>query len=114
MSDVQSPHLVCVIEDQLLNRMAPVDMLEEACFQTIQAATADNGLALMRDRWREVRVLVTDIQTPVVLNGVDLAEEVHRCWPDVLLLVTSGAVTMRNEAFRMTVGSFRSHISRRP
>ena len=29
--------------------------------------------------------------------SVDLAEEVHRCWPNVLLLVTSGGVVLRDE-----------------
>jgi two-component system, response regulator PdtaR len=37
-----------------------------------------------------VRLLFTDSQMPVKLNGMDLAKVVHARWPDVLLVITSG------------------------
>jgi DNA-binding NtrC family response regulator len=89
--------LIFVVEDQALLRMEAVFLLEEAGFRTIDAGNADAALEVMRARWREVRVLFTDVQMPGEIDGVDLAEEVHRCWPHVLLLVTSGGVELRNE-----------------
>ena len=77
--------------------MEAVDLLRDAGFQTIEAANADAALEIMKHRWPEVRVLFTDVQMPGEMNGVDLATEVHRCWPHVLLLVTSGGVSLRDE-----------------
>jgi hypothetical protein len=34
---------------------------------------------------------------PGEIHGVDAAEEVHRCWAHVLLLVTSGGLTLKDE-----------------
>lgn len=92
-----NPNLIFVVEDQALLRMEAVDLLREAGFETIEAANADAALEIMKDRWPEVRVLFTDIQMPGEMNGVDLATEVHRCWPHVLLLVTSCGVALKDE-----------------
>lgn len=64
------PSLIFVVEDQAILRMEAVDLLR-------QLAT-------------------TQCQMPGSLNGVDLAREVHRCWPEVLLLVTSGGLTLKD------------------
>ncbi len=77
--------------------MEAVDLLQEAGFETIDAENSDFALEIMRLRWREVRVLFTDVQMPGRMDGVDLATEVHRCWPHVLLLVTSGGVALTDE-----------------
>ena len=95
--DKPRPHLVFVVEHQALLRMGAVDLLREAGFETIEAESADAALAIMKERWPEVRVLFTDVQMPGELDGVDLVTEVHRCWPDVLLLVTSGGVALKDE-----------------
>lgn len=92
-----TPSLIFVVEDQALLRMEAVDLLQEAGFETIEAANADVALEMMRSRWQDVRVLFTDVQMPGELDGVDLAKEVHRCWPDVLLMVTSGGVHLSDE-----------------
>ena len=93
----RDPSLVFVVEDQAILRLEAVQLLREAGYDTIDAASGDVALDVMRARWREVRVLFTDVQMPGTLNGVDLAKEVHRCWPDVLLLVTSADVALRDE-----------------
>ncbi len=89
--------LVFVVEDQALLRMSAVDLLQEAGFKTIEAENADVALEIMKSRGQDVRVLFTDVQMPGKLDGVDLATEVHRCWPDVLLLVTSADVALRDD-----------------
>lgn len=91
------PHLVFVVDDDPLLRMQAIDLLEDAGFATLEAGTADEALAILRERWREVGVLFTDVQMPGSMTGIDLAEEVHRCWPDIHLLVTSGGVHVRDE-----------------
>ncbi len=92
-----APSLIFVVEDHEMLRMEAVDLLQDAGFQTLDAANADLALAMMRLRWQDVRVLFTDVQMPGRIDGIELAEEVHRCWPDILLLVTSGEVRLRDE-----------------
>ena len=41
--------------------------------------------------------MFTDVDMPPGPDGVDLSREVHERWPDVLLLVTSGGVKLRDE-----------------
>lgn len=91
------PHLVLVVDDDGLLRMEAVDLLEHAGFPTMEAASGDEALAILREHWQEVRVLFTDVQMPGQLNGIDLAAEVHRCWPEIHLLVTSGGVHLKDE-----------------
>ena len=92
-----APSLIFVVEDHEMLRMEAVDLLQDAGFRTLDAADADSALAVMRQRWQDVRVLFTDVQMPGEIDGVGLIQEVHRCWPDVLLLVTSGEVRLRDE-----------------
>lgn len=92
-----SPSLIVVVEDNGLLRMNAVTLLEDAGYETMDAADADTALHIMRAHWQNVRLLFTDVQMPGDLNGIELAEEVHRCWPDVLLLVTSGDDSFRDD-----------------
>ena len=63
--------------------------LEEAGFEVLQAANANEALRAMKSR-PDVRVLFTDVQMPGRLDGMDLARKIHEQWPKVLLLITSG------------------------
>ena len=60
----RDPSLVFVVEDQAILRLEAVQLLREAGYDTIEAATGDVALDVMRARWREVRVLFTDVQMP--------------------------------------------------
>jgi two-component system, response regulator PdtaR len=66
------------------------DELEEAGFHVLEAANADVALAVLEARSDEVRVLFTDMDMPGSMDGRKLAEQVHRRWPHVLLLISSG------------------------
>jgi two-component system, response regulator PdtaR len=41
---------------------------------------------------KDVRLLFTDIQMPPGCDGLELAREVHKRWPKVLLVITSGQI----------------------
>ena len=97
LETLNGPSLIFVVEDQPLLRLEAVDRLQDAGYSTIDAGNGDIAFDIMKARWREVRVLFTDVQMPGSLNGVDLAREVHRCWPDVLLLVTSAGVALTDQ-----------------
>jgi two-component system, response regulator PdtaR len=87
---IEDPAVVLLVEDELLVRMTAADELEEAGFHVLEAANADVALAVLEVRSDEVQVLFTDIDMPGSMDGMALAEQVHRRWPHVLLLISSG------------------------
>ena len=87
---INDPPVVLVVEDELLVRMTAADELEEAGFQVLEAANADVAMAVLEARSEEVVVLFTDVDMPGSMDGMALAEQVHRRWPHVLLLISSG------------------------
>src|SRR5918994_2601531 len=89
-STIEDPPVVLLVEDEPLVRMTATDELEEAGFHVLEAANADVALAVLVARSDEVRVLFTDVDMPGSMNGMALAEQVHRRWPHVLLLISSG------------------------
>ena len=88
--------LVLVVDDDTTLRMVAVEMLQDAGFRTLEAADASAAVGML-ERYPGVKVLFTDLEMPGGCNGVDLAREVHDRWPDILLLVTSGGVTLKDD-----------------
>jgi CheY-like chemotaxis protein len=78
-----------VVEDETLIRMNGVDMLEDAGFTVVEAASADEAIAMLEDA-ADVRLLFSDVDMPGSMDGVALAELVHKRWPKIRLLLTSG------------------------
>ncbi|MCJ2012793.1 response regulator [Methylobacterium sp. J-076] len=81
--------LVLVVEDDDLVRMIAVDMLEDAGFAVVSARQADEAWFILHER-ADIGVLFTDVDMPGSMCGVTLAERVHRAWPDIRLVLTSG------------------------
>lgn len=81
--------VVLVVDDEPLIRMTAADMLADAGWPAIEAADADEALALL-DAHPEVTVLFTDINMPGSMDGLDLARRVHELRPDMHLVITSG------------------------
>jgi CheY-like chemotaxis protein len=81
--------LVLLVEDEPTVRMIACDGLEDAGFDVVEAANAEEAVAILADR-SDVGVLFTDVDMPGDLDGLDLAELVHGRWPAIKLVVTSG------------------------
>jgi len=81
--------LVLVVEDEPFVRMIAAEGLEDAGFEVIEAASADEALHILDTR-EDVGVLFTDVNMPGSVDGVELARMVHRRWPDLRIIVTSG------------------------
>jgi CheY-like chemotaxis protein len=84
----QSP-FVLVVEDEPFVRMMGADMLEDAGFEVLMACNADEALRVLANR-SDVGVVFTDVEMPGSLDGLDLAWRIHRDWPQVGVVVTSG------------------------
>jgi CheY-like chemotaxis protein len=80
---------VLLVEDELFVRMIGADALSEAGYRVIEAGDADEALERLEDGG-DVQVLFTDIRMPGTMDGLALAGEVHRRWPTIRILLTSG------------------------
>ena len=81
--------VVLVVEDEILVRLTAVAIAEDAEFEVLSAATADEALSLLEAR-TDVRLVFTDVQMPGSMDGLRLAHAVRDRWPPVELIVTSG------------------------
>jgi CheY-like chemotaxis protein len=80
---------VLLAEDNELVRLTGLYTLNDAGFDVIEAGSADEALEKF-EQHPEVDVLLTDIEMPGKLDGLDLAREINQRRPDILLLVISG------------------------
>jgi tRNA(adenine34) deaminase len=81
--------IVLVVEDDPLQRMMACDIVEDAGLSPIYAATADDAIKLLESR-TDIRILLTDVDTPGSMDGLRLAEVVASRWPPIQIMVLSG------------------------
>ncbi|WP_336492481.1 response regulator [Methylobacterium nigriterrae] len=80
---------ILVVEDEFLVRMIATDILADAGFRPFEAHDAQEAMILLEAR-ADVRVLLTDWNMPGEINGLWLARLVHKRWPAIAIIVTSG------------------------
>jgi len=85
------PSEVLIVEDELLTRMNAAGALSDIGMRTFEAGDAREALQMLDDH-PNVDVLFTDINMPGAMDGLALAKKVHDDWPDMELIVTSGAM----------------------
>lgn len=83
---------ILVVEDDALTRLCAVIVVEEAGYFAIVCENADEALVAL-GRFPQISALFTDVRMPGSLNGLELAAETRRLWPQVGILVTSGDST---------------------
>jgi CheY-like chemotaxis protein len=81
--------VVFVVEDESLLRMKAMAMVEEAGYEAMAAADADEAIRILESR-NDIRAVFTDVQMPGSMDGLRLASVVRNRWPPVALIVTSG------------------------
>jgi CheY-like chemotaxis protein len=80
---------ILIVEDEPLVRLCATQALEDAGYQVIEAASADEAIAILENR-RDIRVIFTDIHMPGSMDGLKLAHAVRHRWPPIKIIVTSG------------------------
>jgi CheY-like chemotaxis protein len=74
-------------DDEVASLVA--EMLRELGYRITRVASAQAALgALMDDRG--INLVFSDVMMPGSMNGMDLAREVRRRWPNVRVLLTTG------------------------
>jgi CheY-like chemotaxis protein len=86
--------VILIVEDELLIRINAVEMIEEAGFEVVEAANADEAIAILEAR-SDIRLVFTDIQMPGSMDGLKLAAAVRGRWPPIKIVATSGHHAIR-------------------
>ena len=80
-----------VVDDEPLIRMDAADIIAETGFSIVEACSVAEAIAIL-EGVNDIDLVFTDIQMPGNLNGIDLANLIEKRWPEILLIVASGAV----------------------
>jgi CheY-like chemotaxis protein len=81
--------VVLIVEDEPLVRVGACNMIEDAGFEVIEAASADEAIRILESR-SDIRVVFTDVHMPGTMDGLRLAHAVRGRWPPIKIIVTSG------------------------
>lgn len=79
-----------IVEDEYLVRDLAVCELEDKGYTVVEFDCADAALPYLREHGGEAALVVTDVQMPGSLNGLELVAILDRLWPGVPVLITSG------------------------
>ncbi len=82
---------ILVVEDEPLIRLGLASTIEDAGYEVIEAANADQAIAAL-ERAADVRLVLTDVDMPGSMDGIRLAQYVSKRWPPIRLVVISGKV----------------------
>jgi CheY-like chemotaxis protein len=85
--------VILVVEDDVFIRMDAAQMIAGDEFDVIEAANADEAIAILEARL-DVTVVFTDIQMPGSMDGLKLAAAIRDRWPPIKLIATSGRVAL--------------------
>jgi CheY-like chemotaxis protein len=88
--------VILIVEDEFLLRLDSAETIEHAGFEVIQAANADEAIAILNARL-DIHVVFTDIQMPGSMDGLKLARFVRNRWPPIKIVATSGRVVVGND-----------------
>jgi DNA-binding NtrC family response regulator len=90
-TETSSQTVVLVVEADPYVRAMAADALEGEGFEVIEAPSADYAATILQGR-NDVGVLSTEIATPGVLNGFDLARMAQAHNPQIVVIVVTGAL----------------------
>jgi two-component system, response regulator PdtaR len=89
--EVEADHIILVVEDEVLVRMVIADQLRDAGYTVIEAADAQQALDTLAHGFA-VKLVVSDIEMPGSMDGVQLARVVRSAHPAIKIVLTTGHV----------------------
>ncbi|WP_342111860.1 response regulator [Methylobacterium sp. SI9] len=88
--------IVLVVEDEPIQRFDAVDCVEDAGFEAVEAASAEEAIRILEAR-PDIRVVFTDIDMPRGIDGMKLAAAIRDRWPPIEIIIVSGRRRPRPE-----------------
>jgi signal transduction histidine kinase len=88
-SDYRGHGTVLLVDDETFVLSIGSRILEGFGFRVVQAADAEQALAVFRREHRDIRLAILDLTMPG-MNGVDLMHALRRLEPRLLVLLSSG------------------------
>jgi CheY-like chemotaxis protein len=88
---------VLIVEDDPILQLFLSEQLEAIGWKTILAPSSLDAMEEVRDHSDRIAVVVTDIQMPGTRNGITLARQVRFGWPEIGVVVVSGAKRPQSE-----------------
>lgn len=79
---------ILVVEDEALIRFTIADALEDAGYAVLEAGTVLEAVGKLGQH-EHIDLVLTDIDMPGGLNGIDLAKMVAECAPKISIIVSS-------------------------
>lgn len=87
---------ILVIDDEAIIRLDAREILEDAGYVVTEAASADEAMPLLADG-KTIEVILTDIDMPGSIDGLELARAVDCMMPEVAIVIMSGHKLPRRE-----------------
>ena len=87
---------ILVIDDEPIIRLDARAILEDAGYVVTEAASADEAMPLLADG-ETIEAILTDIDMPGTLDGLELARVVDGLMPEVAIVLMSGHKLPRPE-----------------
>ena len=79
---------ILIVDDEPLIRMYARQLIEQAGYTAVEASNGDYALQLLADDG--LTAVLTDVQMPGSIDGIELAHAVKAAWPSVVVVVMSG------------------------
>jgi len=89
MPQLTNSKAVLVVEDEPIIRFDTACTLEAAGFKVVEAEDADEALEQIRHN-PDIGLIITDINMPGQMDGLDLARRVRELWPRIRVVIASG------------------------
>jgi len=80
---------ILVVDDEVLIRMDTMYVLEDAGYCVVEAANSDEAVTML-ERCPGITTVLTDINMPGSMDGLQLSRLIRDRWPLIGLVVTSG------------------------
>ena len=108
---MKPPSNIIATKDELLIRITFADYLTNTGYELVEAATAEDTLALLEESAETISVLITDFRLDgSSMDGVTLAHHATRYLPWIKLLVVSGEAPNRLAGAPVSCGILRKPI----
>jgi len=88
--------VILTVEDEPLVSQFLGWVLEDAGYEVVATANADDAIEVLESR-SDIRLVITDINMPGSMDGLKLAAAVKGRWPPIKIIVSTGMGKPKDE-----------------